>query len=253
MNPFFSYFLGCTLLATVTTAATAQTFKEWQDLEVNAVNRLPLRANYFAYESVELAKRGDRQASRRYRSLNGLWKFNWVKEVAMRPTDFYGMDYNDKGWGTMPVPGLWELNGYGDPLYVNWNYAWKGSFKNNPPFVPEENNHVGSYRKEVVVPSEWEGEQIIAHFGSVTSNIYLWVNGKFVGYSEDSKLEAEFDLTPYLKAEDAAATYATKTEHSELAGRVTTAENKLATITEGANKVTTSYEEATNTVVITIE
>ena len=199
MNPFFSYFLGCTLLATVTTAATAQTFKEWQDLEVNAVNRLPMRANYFAYESVELAKRGDRQASRRYRSLNGLWKFNWVKEVAMRPTDFYGMDYDDKGWGTMPVPGLWELNGYGAPLYVNWNYAWKGSFKNNPPFVPEEDNHVGSYRKEVVVPSEWEGEQIIAHFGSVTSNIYLWVNGKFVGYSEDSKLEAEFDLTPYLK------------------------------------------------------
>ena len=117
----------------------------------------------------------------------------------MRPTDFYGMDYDDKGWGTMPVPGLWELNGYGDPLYVNWNYAWKGSFKNNPPFVPEEDNHVGSYRKEVVVPSEWEGEQIIAHFGSVTSNIYLWVNGKFVGYSEDSKLEADFDLTSYLK------------------------------------------------------
>jgi len=96
----------------------------------------------------------------------------------MRPTDFYRMDYNDKGWAAMPVPGMWELNGYGNPLYVNWNYAWKGSFKNNPPFVPEENNHVGS----------------------VTSNMYLWVNGKYVGYSEDSKMEAEFDLTPYLKS-----------------------------------------------------
>lgn len=199
MKNFFSYFIFGYVLWSAVTTATAQTFKEWQDLEVNAVNRLPMRTNYFAYESVDAAKKDDRKASFRYMSLNGLWKFNWVKEVSRRPTDFYRTDYNDKGWDTMPVPGMWELNGYGDPLYVNWNYAWKGSFKNNPPFVPEENNHVGSYRKEFVVPAEWNGKQIIAHFGSVTSNIYLWVNGKFVGYSEDSKLEAEFDLTSYLK------------------------------------------------------
>ena len=117
----------------------------------------------------------------------------------MRPTDFYRTDYNDLGWATMPVPGMWELHGYVDPLYVNWNYAWKGSFKNNPPFVPEENNHVGSYRREFLIPAEWAGRQIVAHFGSVTSNLYLWVNGRFVGYSEDSKFSAEFDLTPYLK------------------------------------------------------
>lgn len=91
------------------------------------------------------------------------------------------------------------MNGYGDPIYVNVGYAWRNQFKNNPPHVPIANNHVGSYRREITVPADWKGKDIIAHFGSVTSNMYLWVNGKYVGYSEDSKLEAEFDLTSYLK------------------------------------------------------
>jgi len=91
------------------------------------------------------------------------------------------------------------LNGYGDPIYVNVGYAWRNQFQNNPPLVPTENNHVGSYRKEIVLPADWKGKDIFAHFGSVTSNMYLWVNGRYVGYSEDSKLEAEFDLTNYLK------------------------------------------------------
>lgn len=117
----------------------------------------------------------------------------------MRPTDFYQMNFNDKGWDNLKVPGLWELNGYGDPIYVNVGYPWRSQFKNNPPEVPTENNHVGSYRKEIMVPADWKGKEIFAHFGSVTSNMYLWVNGQFVGYSEDSKLEAEFNLTKYLK------------------------------------------------------
>ena len=91
------------------------------------------------------------------------------------------------------------MNGYGDPIYVNVGYAWRNQFQNNPPLVPTENNHVGSYRKEIVLPADWKGKDIFAHFGSVTSNMYLWVNGRYVGYSEDSKLEAEFDLTNYLK------------------------------------------------------
>lgn len=99
----------------------------------------------------------------------------------------------------MQVPAVWELNGYGDPIYVNTGYAWRNQFQNNPPEVPTQNNHVGSYRREILVPADWKGKDIIAHFGSVTSNMYLWVNGRYVGYSEDSKLEAEFDLTPYLK------------------------------------------------------
>lgn len=98
----------------------------------------------------------------------------------------------------MQVPAMWELNGYGDPIYVNNHYAWRNHFKTNPPEVPTEENHVGTYRREIMVPASWKGKEIFAHFGSVTSNIYLWVNGKFVGYSEDSKLEAQFDLTKYL-------------------------------------------------------
>lgn len=132
-------------------------------------------------------------------TLNGLWKFNWVRHAEARPTDFYQTNFNDKGWDDLQVPGVWELNGYGDPIYVNVGYAWRNQFKNNPPYVPTENNHVGSYRKEIIVPANWKGKEIFAHFGSVTSNMYLWVNGRYVGYSEDSKLEAEFNLTNYLK------------------------------------------------------
>lgn len=100
----------------------------------------------------------------------------------------------------MSVPGVWELNGFGDPIYVNVGYAWRNQFVNNPPYVPVENNHVGSYRREVTVPANWNGKEISPISGSApTSNIYLWVNGRYVGYSEDSKLEAEFNLTPYLK------------------------------------------------------
>ena len=172
---------------------------EWLDPTVNQVNRLPMHAAYFAYEDRELADAGDPRQSDNYMSINGTWKFNWVRHADQRPTDFYAVGYDDRDWGAMPVPGIWEVNGYGDPLYVNQPYAWHNQFKNNPPLVPTEENHVGSYRREVVVPASWRGKDIIAHFGSVTSNLYLWVNGKYVGYSEDSKLEAEFDLTRYLK------------------------------------------------------
>ena len=158
-----------------------------------------MHANYFAYESDDAAKKGLKENSSNFMSLNGTWKFNWVKDAESRPTDFWKNGFNDKGWDNIPVPGVWELHGYGDPIYVNIGYAWRNQFENNPPYVPTENNHVGSYRKEIMVPASWKGKDIIAHFGSVTSNMYLWVNGKYVGYSEDSKLEAEFNLTPYLK------------------------------------------------------
>ncbi|MBN1953403.1 MAG: DUF4981 domain-containing protein [Bacteroidales bacterium] len=172
---------------------------EWQDPRVNEVNRLPMHTSYFAYEEEDLAIRGDFLSSQNYLPLNGIWKFHWVKNADLRPGDFYEAGYNDQGWDEIQVPGLWELNGYGDPLYVNNGYAWRNQFISNPPDIPIENNHVGSYRKEILIPESWDGKEIIAHFGSVTSNLYLWVNGQFVGYSEDSKLEAEFDLTEYLK------------------------------------------------------
>ena len=182
--------------------AYAQTFKEWQDPEINAVNRAPMHTDFFAYESTELAAKGMKELSGNFMSLNGNWKFNWVEHADARPEGFWKTDFNDKGWVDFPVPGVWELNGYDVPVYAGVDFGWKGyegrTFK-KPPHVPTENNHVGSYRREVVIPSDWKGKDIIAHFGAVSSNMYLWVNGKFVGYSEDSKMEAEFDLTPYLK------------------------------------------------------
>ena len=179
--------------------ATMAQHDEWKNPEINAVNRAPMHTNYFAYSSSEEAAKADKENSSNFMTLNGIWKFNWAKNADARPTDFYRTDYNDKGWGQMKVPGVWEMNGYGDPIYVNVGYAWRSQYKNNPPYVPIENNHVGSYRKEIIIPAEWSGKEIFAHFGSVTSNMYLWVNGKYVGYSEDSKLEAEFNLTKYLK------------------------------------------------------
>lgn len=192
----YGFFIVALTLLSIGTYAQKN---EWLDPNVNEINRLPMHANYFAYEDESLALDGVKEQSSNFMTLNGTWKFFWVKDASMRPTDFYGTAYNDKGWSDMPVPGLWELNGFGDPIYVNIGYAWRSQFKNNPPEVPVENNHVGSYRKEIIVPQDWKGKEIIAHFGSVTSNMYLWVNGQFVGYSEDSKLEAEFDLTKYLK------------------------------------------------------
>lgn len=187
------------LFTALALTANAQSFKEWLDPEVNAVNRAPMHANYFAYESADAAMKGEKAKSANYMTLNGTWKFFWVPDADQRPTDFWKVGFNDKGWNELQVPAVWELNGYGDPIYVNTGYAWRNQFQNNPPEVPTQNNHVGSYRREIVVPADWKGKDIIAHFGSVTSNMYLWVNGRYVGYSEDSKLEAEFDLTPYLK------------------------------------------------------
>jgi len=179
-------------------ALSGQTFTEWQDASVSSQGRAPMHASFFSFESLEAS--GDcKESSDNFLSLHGLWNFNWVDDADKRPVDFYRVDFDDRGWGRMPVPGMWELNGYGDPSYSNVAYVWDNQFKNNPPFVPIENNHVGSYRREFSVPAGWEGRQVIAHFGSVTSNIYLWVNGKYVGYSEDSKLECEFDITRYLR------------------------------------------------------
>lgn len=179
-------------------SVSAQSFKEWQDSEVNAINRAPMHTSFFAYENLETANKGVKEESDNFMTLNGKWKFLWVESADKRPDDFFRVGYDDNGWDDFRIPAVWELNGYGDPIYVNIGYAWRNQYKNNPPYVPVEKNHVGSYRKEIVVPANWKGKDIIAHFGSVTSNMYLWVNGKFVGYSEDSKLEAEFDITKYL-------------------------------------------------------
>ena len=187
------------LFSIVMALAVKAQSNEWLDPQINAVNRIAMHSNYFAYENMDVARKGQKELSANYKTLNGVWKFNWVKDADARSLDFWKKDFNDKGWDNMQVPAVWELNGYGDPIYTGVGYSWSHFFKNNPPEVPIENNHVGSYRREIMVPASWKGKDIIAHFGSVISNMYLWVNGRYVGYSEDSKLEAEFDLTSYLK------------------------------------------------------
>lgn len=173
--------------------------KEWQDPEVNGINRAPMRTAYFAYPTQASALTGDRNAAPNFMSLNGKWKFNWVNNLTERPVNFYRTDFEDQCWVDFPVPGLWELNGYGDAVYKNVGYAWANQFVSNPPLVEEKNNHVGSYRKTIDLPTDWKGQQVFLHVGSATSNLYVWVNGQYVGYSEDSKMAAEFDITRFLK------------------------------------------------------
>ena len=165
-------------------AASAQTGREWQDPAVNEINRLPMHSTFAAGESMPL---------------DGVWKFHWVRNASERPSGIWQVDYDDASWGAMPVPGMWELNGYGDPVYVNIGYAWRGNFRNDPPYVPDAENHVGSYRRTFDIPASWGGKDIFLSIGSATSNVYVWVNGRFVGYSEDSKLAAQFDITKFVK------------------------------------------------------
>lgn len=190
--------LTCYLLLVCTTLSS-QTFNEWKDPVVNEVNRSPMHTSYFAYQNEHSALKGCKEASQNFMSLNGIWKFLWVKDADKRPMNFYKISYDDKSWDNMQVPGLWALNGYGDPVYVNYGYPWRNQFAGEPPAIPVADNQVGSYRKEIIIPADWKGKEIFAHFGAVSSNMYLWVNGQFVGYSEDSKLEAEFNLSRYLK------------------------------------------------------
>ena len=170
--------------------------ERWLDPEVFEVNREPMRSSFIVYpHASDDMYVNDFSTSPLYRSLNGVWRFSWCENAENLPDGFWRRGYDDSQWGEMPVPGLWELNGYGDPVYLNVGYAWRTFYKNNPPIVPVERNHVGSYRREFIIPAEWKGKDIFMHIGSATSNVTLWVNGKEVGYSEDSKLETEFDIT----------------------------------------------------------
>ena len=177
----------------------AQPENPWNNPRVNADNRLDNVADFFAYESDALAQARKKEQSKRFLTMEGTWKFNWAKNANERPAGFYAVDYDDSKWGTMPVPGMWELNGYGDPIYVNTSYAWRNDWQTNPPYVQDLANHVGSYRRQFTIPADWQGKKVYMHIGSATSNIMVYVNGKYVGYSEDSKVAAEFDITPFVQ------------------------------------------------------
>ena len=182
----------------VVTMASAQKAPVWKDAGVNQQNREPRRAHFFAFESEDKAK-GDKEASERFLSMEGKWKFNFVKNHQDAPKGFYALKYDDSKWVDFPVPGLFEMEGYGDKIYKNIGYAWCTTFKNDPPYVSEVNNYTGSYRRTFDLPQNWKGQEVYFHVGSATSNLSVWVNGKYVGYSEDSKVAAEFNITKYLK------------------------------------------------------
>ncbi len=180
-------FLSLALLAASLPLAAQSKMEPWQDPNVFQENRLPMRATFVSAQQQTL-------------SLNGLWKFYFNPTVEGRLKGFEAVGYDDSAWGEIPVPGLWDLNGYCDPLYVNNGYPWSGHYKNNPPYPALEHNYVGQYRRTFTVDKSWIGKQICLNIGSATSNVRVWVNGKMVGYSEDSKLEARFDLTKYVHA-----------------------------------------------------
>lgn len=176
------------LVATVlpVTVSNASELPDWQDPGIVEASRLPMRATFVTEQQKTL-------------SLNGIWKFNFCQSVSDRVDGFQNVSFDDSTWGTIPVPGLWEFSGYCDPLYLNIGYAWRGHYKNNPPYVPEEHNYLGQYRQTFEVPADWKGKQICLCIGAATSNVRVWVNGKEVGYSEDSKLDARFDISGYVK------------------------------------------------------
>lgn len=189
----------CLALLSMSSGALAQSESRWQNVNINQQNREPRRANFFAFENLEKAQSFDKKKSVNYLSMEGMWKFNFVKDHNKRPANFFALKYDDSQWKDFPVPGLFELNGYGDATYKNIGYAWATQFDPNPPYISELNNYTGSYRRTFELPKDWKGKDVYFHVGSATSNLTLWVNGKYVGYSEDSKVAAEFNISKYLK------------------------------------------------------
>ncbi len=189
----------CLAMLSMSSGALAQSESRWQNVNINQQNREPRRANFFAFESLDKAQSFDKKKSANYLSMEGMWKFNFVKDHNKRPANFFALKYDDSQWKDFPVPGLFELNGYGDATYKNIGYAWATQFDPNPPYISELNNYTGSYRRTFELPKDWKGKDVYFHVGSATSNLTLWVNGKYVGYSEDSKVAAEFNISKYLK------------------------------------------------------
>ena len=177
----------------------AQDASRWHNVDVNQQNRAPRRAAFFAFENQDKAQAFEKKNSANYLSMEGTWKFNFVKDYNKRPANFFAANFDDSQWKDFPVPGLFELNGYGDATYKNIGYAWATQFDPNPPYISELNNYTGSYRRTFALPKDWKGKDVYFHVGSATSNLTLWVNGKYVGYSEDSKVAAEFNISKYLK------------------------------------------------------
>lgn len=169
---------------------------DWENSEIFRINKEEAHSTVIPFETFEAAKMGKWESSPFFKLLNGNWKFNWVPKPSDRPLDFYKPEYDVSNWGELPVPSNWQMYGYGIPIYLNTRYAFVVV---NPPYIPHDNNPVGSYRRDIMIPDDWEGREVFIHFGGVKSAFYIWVNGKKVGYSQDSMTPAEFNITPYLE------------------------------------------------------
>jgi beta-galactosidase len=186
------------LFACLTTSLSAQK-PEWDNPAIIHEGTERPHATAMVYPNVDLAKAGDRIASPWFKSLNGEWKFHGSLRPAERPVQFYRPDFSDARWGVMPVPASWQMHGFDIPIYTNIIYPWPQDPK-GPPTPPYDFNPVGSYRLEFSVPAGWQGRQIYLHFEGVDSAFYAWVNGQKIGYHEDSRTPAEFNITPHLHA-----------------------------------------------------
>ncbi|HOT93209.1 MAG TPA: glycoside hydrolase family 2 TIM barrel-domain containing protein [Anaerolineae bacterium] len=169
---------------------------DWENPQVVGRNKEPAHATLLPYQDAQSALAGDRQAGANFKLLNGHWQFKWAPNPASAPEDFYVEPFDGDGWDTIAVPGNWQLQGYDVPMYTNVQYPFP---PDNMPEVPKDKNPVGSYRTTFIVPDAWTGKQVFIVFDGVDSAFYLWVNGQMVGYSQDSRLPAEFNLTPYLR------------------------------------------------------
>ena len=187
LNLILAFFL-------VAVMATSQT-RDWENPEVFAINKEKPRATFLPYPDAKLAAQDDYSASPYFMSLDGTWKFHWVAKPSEAPADFYKENYDVSKWTDMPVPGNWEFNGFGIPIYTNVIYP----FPTNPPYVNENDNPVGSYKHQFDLPQTWDGRKVFIHFEGGTTAMYLWINGQKVGYTENAKSPAEFDITPYVR------------------------------------------------------
>ncbi|AUP80591.1 glycoside hydrolase family 2 TIM barrel-domain containing protein [Flavivirga eckloniae] len=168
---------------------------DWENPIVNQINKLQAKATFYSYESAPLAKANIRENSKFYKSLNGNWKFSWVEKPADASKDFQEENFDASTWKTIDVPSNWEMRGYGRAIYTNSTYPFFSDF----PYINHHDNPVGHYIKTFNVDESWNEKDIILHFGGVSSAFYVWVNGEFVGYSEDTRLPSEFDITKHIK------------------------------------------------------
>ncbi|MDR8392394.1 DUF4981 domain-containing protein [Aliifodinibius sp. S!AR15-10] len=183
-------FLVCAL-----SANGQQSQNDWENPSVVGINEIAAHTDIIPFETTTKAIEGDSRTSAFYRALNGQWRFKWSRNPGKRPTQFYRNDFDITSWDQITVPGSWQMQGYGTLLYTNVGYP----FEKNPPLIPDNHNPVGSYKKIFTVPDSWDGRKVVLHFGGVSSAMYVWVNGEKVGYSQDSKLPAEFDITDYIQ------------------------------------------------------